>query len=250
VLIATMIGIHLALVVRHKHTQFRGPGRREDNVVGQHLWPTYSAKAGGLFFLVAAVLAALGGLAQINAIWLTGPFRTSDVSSASQPDWYMGWLDGGLRLMPPFEITFWDYQIPNVFFPGVLLPGIVFTVLYLWPFIEARWTKERVEHHLLDHPRDNPGRTAIGTAAFAFVAVMLLAGSSDVLATTFDMSVNTIIIVLRTALLVAPPVAALVALRVCRSLQRRDALQEELEQEELGQDHPDPDDREDAVTAP
>lgn len=223
VLIATLIGVHLALVVRHKHTQFKGPGKREDNVVGQHLWPTYAAKAGGLFFLTAAVLAALGGLAQINAIWLTGPFRTSDVSSASQPDWYMGWLDGGLRLMPPFEITLWDYQIPNVFFPGVLLPGVVFTILYLWPFIEARWTKDRVEHHLLDRPRDQPGRTAIGTGAFVFVAVMLLAGSSDVLAATFGLSVNAIIVVLRTALLVLPPLSALVALLVCRSLQRRDA---------------------------
>jgi len=121
-----------------------------------------------------------------------------------------------------------------VFFPGVLLPGIVFTVLYLWPFIEARWTHESVEHHLLDHARDAPGRTAIGTAAFAFVAVMLLAGSSDVLATTFDMSVNTIIVVLRTALLVLPPVAALVALRVCRALQRRDARQEQAEQSDGG----------------
>ena len=222
VLITALIGVHLALVVRHKHTQFRGPGRREDNVVGQHLWPTYAAKAGGLFFIVAGVLAALGGLAQINSIWLTGPFRPSDVSSASQPDWYMGWLDGGLRLMPPFEITAWGYQIPNPFFPGVLLPGVVFTILYLWPFIEARWTGDREEHHLLDRPRDQAGRTAIGAAAFSFVAVMLLAGASDVLASTYDLSVNGVIVVLRTALLVAPPLVGLVTWRTCRALQRRD----------------------------
>ncbi len=134
--IGILIVVHLALVIRHRHTQFPGPGRRENNVVGQRFWPTYTAKAGGLFFLVAATLAALGGLAQINAIWVSGPYRPADVSSASQPDWYMGWADGGLRLMPPWEIRAFRYQIPNPFYPGVLLPTVVFAILYWWPFLE------------------------------------------------------------------------------------------------------------------
>ena len=154
-----LIAVHLALVVRHKHTQYPGPGKREDNVVGQRLWPTYTAKAGGLFFLVASVLAALGGLAQINAIWVTGPYRQADVSSASQPDWYMGWTEGGLRLMPPFEIRAFGFQIPNPFFPGVLLPTVVFGILYVWPFIEQRVSKTTGEHHLLFRPRDHPVHT-------------------------------------------------------------------------------------------
>ncbi len=141
--IGVLIAVHLALVIRHKHTQYPGPGKREDNVVGQRLWPTYTAKAGGLFFLVASVLAALGGLAQINAIWVTGPYRGADVSSASQPDWYMGWTEGGLRLMPPWEIRAFGFQIPNPFFPGVLLPSIVFGILYVWPFIEAGGPRRR-----------------------------------------------------------------------------------------------------------
>jgi len=220
--IGVLIVVHLALVIRHKHTQFPGPGRREDNVVGQRFWPTYTAKAGGLFFLVAATLAALGGLAQINAIWVVGPYRPADVSSASQPDWYMGWADGGLRLMPPWEIRAFGYTIPNPFFPGVLLPTVVFTILYLWPFVEARGTKDSVEHHILDRPRQRPSRTGIGVGAFTFIAIMLLAGSSDVIATTFGISVNVVIWTLRTLLLVLPPIGGLFAARLCVELQRRD----------------------------
>jgi ubiquinol-cytochrome c reductase cytochrome b subunit len=220
--IGVLIAVHLALVVRHKHTQYPGPGKREDNVVGQRLWPTYTAKAGGLFFLVASVLAALGGLAQINAIWVTGPYRQADVSSASQPDWYMGWTEGGLRLMPPFEVRAFGFQIPNPFFPGVLLPTVVFGLLYVWPFIEQRVSKTTGEHHLLFRPRDHPIHTGIGVAAFAFIAVMLLAGSSDVIAVTFGLSVNVVIWTLRTALLVVPPIAGLVAGRLCVELRDRD----------------------------
>src|SRR5215204_6109589 len=51
-IILALIAVHVGLVVLQKHTQFPGPGRREDNVVGERLYPTYGAKAGGFFFLV------------------------------------------------------------------------------------------------------------------------------------------------------------------------------------------------------
>ena len=111
-----------------------------------------------------AVCAALGGLAQINPVWLYGPFQPSAVSAGSQPDWYIGWLEGALRLMPPWEIRIGGFEIPNPFFPGVLLPGITFTLLYAWPWIEARFTKDHEEHHLLDRPRDRPRPLRIGVA--------------------------------------------------------------------------------------
>ncbi|HEV3227416.1 MAG TPA: cytochrome b, partial [Acidimicrobiales bacterium] len=69
-LITVLLSLHLFIVVRHKHTQFAGPGREEDNVVGERLWPTYAAKALGLFFLTASMLCLLGGIAQINPIWV------------------------------------------------------------------------------------------------------------------------------------------------------------------------------------
>lgn len=222
---AVIIGLltaHLFFVVRQRHTQFRGPGRLETNVVGERVWPTYAAKALGMFFLTAAVLCALGGLAQINPIWLYGPYRPADVSAASQPDWYMGWLDGGLRLMPGWEIRAFGYEIPNPFFPSVLLPGITFGLLYAWPSLEARLTGDRDEHHLLDRPRDRPLRTALGVATMSFYTVLFFAGSSDVLSFTFGLSVNALFNIFRALLLVAPVATGFLAYRLCKELSARD----------------------------
>src|SRR5690606_25037478 len=155
-LIAALLAAHLGLVVRHKHTQFPGPGRREGNVVGERLWPTYAAKALALFFLTSAVLAFLGGVFQINPIWIYGPFDPAQVSSASQPDCYMGWLDDALRIMPGWEFRAGGVEIRNPFSPGVLLAGITFGLLYAWPFLEARVTGDHDEHHVLDRPRQRP----------------------------------------------------------------------------------------------
>jgi len=222
-LIVALLSAHLAMVWRQKHTQFRGPGRTEDNVVGSRLWPSYAAKSVGLFFIVTAVIAALGGLAQINPVWIYGPFRSelaaAAVTSASQPDWYMGWLDGALRLMPGWEIRVRGFVVPNPFFPGVLLPGVVFTLLYLWPFLEARVTRDHEAHHLLDRPRDAPVRTALGTAAFSFFAVLFVAGSNDVLAGSFEVAPETLTRVFRVAVVGVPVVAFLVTRKLCRDLQ-------------------------------
>jgi ubiquinol-cytochrome c reductase cytochrome b subunit len=220
--IVGVLSVHLALVVRQKHTQFSGPGRREDNVVGERLWPTYAAKALGLFFLTAAVLAALGGLAQINPVWIYGPFDPAEVSSASQPDWYMGWLDGALRLVPGWEVRAFGFEIPNPFFPGVLLPGITFVLLYLWPFLEARFTGDHGVHHLCDRPRDRPLRTAFGVATLTFYTVLFFAGGSDVLSTTFGVSVNLVFWIFRVLLFVLPPLTAWAAYRLCQELVARD----------------------------
>ena len=74
-----LITFHMMMIWYQKHTQFPGPGRTEHNVVGSRLFPVYAAKAGGFFFLVFGVLALLGGLAQINPIWLYGPHNPSPV---------------------------------------------------------------------------------------------------------------------------------------------------------------------------
>ena len=222
-IIIGLLVLHLTLVVHQKHTQFRGPRRREDNVIGERIWPTYAVKASGLFFLTTATLAALGGLAQINPIWIYGPFEPSEVSAASQPDWYIGWLEGALRMMPGWEIRAFGFELPNPFFAGVLLPGLTFGLLYLWPFLEARRTKDRDVHHLLDRPRDRPMRTALGVATLAFYAVLFIAGGSDVLATEFGLSVNQLIWSSRVSLFVVPVVAGLIAHRLCRDLSARDA---------------------------
>jgi ubiquinol-cytochrome c reductase cytochrome b subunit len=221
-LIIGLLVAHLGLVVRHKHTQFGGRGRTERNVVGEPVWPRFAFKSIGLMLLTASVLAALGGLAQINPIWLYGPFEPANVSAASQPDWYMAWLDGALRVMPPWETRAFGYTIPNPFFPAVLLAGVTFMLLYLWPFLEARFTSDTVEHHLLDRPRNRPVRTSMGAATLAFYTVLTLSGSTDVIATTFGTSVNGVLVALRVACLVVPPLVALTTYRLCRELQQRD----------------------------
>lgn len=226
-LIVALLAVHLGLVWRQKHTQFRGPGRTETNIVGSRMWPAYAVKSLGLFLLVAAVLAALGGLAQINPIWLYGPFATpgapTAVTSASQPDWYMGWLDGALRLMPGWEIRAFGYTIANPFFPGVVLAGLTFAGIYLWPWIERRFTKDTAAHNLLDRPRDAPLRTAIGASVFAFFTILFLAGSNDVLAGVFEVAPETFTNVFRVALFLVPAAVFALTLRVCRELRRRGA---------------------------
>lgn len=216
--LATLIGAHLGLIWRQKHTQFPGKGRREDNVVGPRLWPTYAAKSLGLFFLVFAVLAALGGLVQINPVWLYGPFRPEQVSSPAQPDWYLGWTEGALRLFPAWEIRAFGYEIPNPFYPAVLLPGITFALLYAWPFLEAWMTNDREPHHLLDRPRDRPVRTALGVATLAFYVVLFVGGSNDLIARWLRVEVDTITWILRVLAIGLPPASGYITHRLMRAL--------------------------------
>jgi quinol---cytochrome-c reductase cytochrome b subunit len=217
-LIVGLLTAHMAILWRQKHTQFPGPGRTETNIVGTRLWPTYAAKATGLFFAVAAVLCALGGLAQINPVWLYGPFRPEQVSAGSQPDWYVGWLEGALRLFPSWEIRAFGHTVANPFFPGVLLPGITFGLLYAWPWLEALRTRDWATHHVLDRPRDRPVRTALGTATLSFYGVLFLAGGNDILAALFHVSVNAVTWVFRAGLFVLPPVVGYLTYKLCREL--------------------------------
>jgi ubiquinol-cytochrome c reductase cytochrome b subunit len=221
-ILAALIGAHLALVVRQKHTQFPGRGRTEDTVSGERVYPLYAAKAGGFFFIVFGVTAALGGLAQINPVWLFGPYTPSQVSSGSQPDWYMMFLDGSTRLFPSWEIRLFHYTLPPLFWPTVVLPGILFTLAGAYPFIEAKMTKDKAKHHLLQRPRDVPVRTSLGVMALMFYLVLFLSGGNDIIAKAFDISLNAMTWGGRIALLVLPPLGYLVAYRICLGLQRHD----------------------------
>ena len=218
-----LITFHLAMIWYQKHTQFAGPGRTEHNVVGSRIFPAYAAKAGGFFFLVFAVMAALGGLAQINPIWLYGPYNPSQVSAGSQPDWYVGFLDGSTRLMPNWEFRGLGHTLPfNVLFPTVILPGILFTLLAAYPFLEARFTGDKASHNLLDRPRDVPVRTGIGVAALSFYVLLMIGGGNDIIASIFHVSINQITYTLRTLIIVLPPIVFLITKRICLSLQHSD----------------------------
>ncbi|HEX6595558.1 MAG TPA: ubiquinol-cytochrome c reductase cytochrome b subunit [Acidimicrobiales bacterium] len=218
-LILGLLTLHLAILWRQKHTDFPGPGRRETNVVGSRLWPSYAVNSIGLFFAVFAVLIAMGGLAQVNPVWLYGPFRADQVPSPAQPDWWLGWVEGALRIFPPWETRAFDYEIPNPFFPGVLLPGITFGLLYLWPFLEARFTKDRDPHHLLDRARDRPVRTAMGVTTLTFYVMLQLSASNDLIANKIAVSVVLITRVFQVLVLVLPPLIGYVTYRLMKGLQ-------------------------------
>ncbi|MGH2693683.1 MAG: cytochrome bc1 complex cytochrome b subunit [Actinomycetota bacterium] len=217
-LLGALIAAHLAILWRQKHTQFPGPGHRESNVVGSKLWPTYTAKSLGLFFGIFAVLALLGGLVQINPIWLYGPFEPQQVTSPAQPDWYLGWVEGALRLFPAWEIRAFGFELPNPFYPAVLLPGITFLLLYAWPFLEARFAHDHEPHHLLDRPRDHPMRTALGMATLTFYAVLFFAASNDLVAKWFVVSVESVTWTFRVLVFVLPPLVGWVTHRLMKAL--------------------------------
>ena len=222
-LLLGLVSAHLALIVYHKHTQYPGPGRTENNVVGYPLFPVYMAKAGGFFFIVFGFLVLMGGLFQINPVWTYGPYDPAKVTAGSQPDWYMGWVEGAIRIVPNWEWhlgpTTWSWAI---FLPGVGLMGLLFGLLAAWPFVEAWITGDKREHHILDRPRNAPTRTALGVAGMTCYAMFWIAGGNDIIATRYHLSLNAITIFMRVAIFVAPVIAFLITRRLCLSLQRAD----------------------------
>jgi quinol---cytochrome-c reductase cytochrome b subunit len=223
-IMATLIALHLALVARHHHTQFRGPGRSERNTVGAPMWPGYALRSLGLMLLVFAVLVAMGGLIQINPIWQWGPYEINRSTNGAQPDWYLGWLIGGLRIMPPLEVRVWGRTVvPNPFWAGALFPMVVFGYLLAHPWLERRLTRDRAEHHLLDRPRDHPWRTAFGAAFLTWVGSIFFAGSSDRLFYQFEIDYEAQVHVYRVLVVVLPIVAFIATKAVCDELRRTGA---------------------------
>jgi len=219
---AGLLTAHLILVFYHKHTQWPGAGKTEKNVVGMPLLPIYTAKAGGFFFLVFGVIAAIAATVSINPIWSMGPYRPDQVSTGAQPDWYMGFSEGLIRVMPGWEINAWGHTLVlGVFIPLMIFP-VVLAAIAVYPFIEAWVTGDKNEHHILDRPRNRPVRTGFGVAWLTLYFVLLIGGGNDLWATHFHLSLNAITWFVRIGFFVAPVVAFLVTKRICLGLQRRD----------------------------
>ena len=221
-ILLALISAHLGIMWHQKHTQFPGPGRTENNVVGHRMFPHFAAKSGGFFMMVFGMCALLGGLAQINPVWLYGPYDPSQVSAASQPDFYIGFLDGSTRLWLPWEFRGGGVSLSSMFWPTVVLPGLLFTALALYPWLEAKFTGDKEFHNLLERPRDNPTRTGIGAMALSFYGVLMISGGNDIIATTFHISLNAMTWGGRTACILVPPVVFYMTRRICYALQDKD----------------------------
>ena len=222
-ILLALITVHLIMVFYQKHTQFPGPGRTESNVVGFRLFPIYMAKAGGFFFVVFGITVLIAALVTINPVWLYGPYTPSQVTAGSQPDWYIGWLDGAVRLTPNLESNWFGYTFSwNILIPALIVPGIMFTALGLYPWIEAWATGDKREHHLLDRPRNAPVRTGLGVMSLVFYMILVISGGNDIIASAFNLSINQITWGFRFLLFILPPVSFVITKRICLGLQRRD----------------------------
>lgn len=220
-IILALIGVHMALVWFQKHTQFPGPGRTESNVVGVRVLPVFAIKSGAFFAMITGILGLMGGLLQINAIWNLGPYRPSQVSAGSQPDFYMMWTEGLARLWPAWEFYFWGHTVPGPVGVALIMGG-VFIVLMIYPFLEKKFTGDYAHHNLLQRPRDAPVRTAIGAMAITFYMVLTLAAMNDIIAWQFHISLNATTWIGRIGMVVLPPLIFFVTYRWCIGLQRSD----------------------------
>ncbi|MCR2785851.1 MULTISPECIES: ubiquinol-cytochrome c reductase cytochrome b subunit [unclassified Microbacterium] len=222
ILVALLV-VHLMLMVINKHTQFAGPGRTNSNVVGYPMMPVYMSKMGGFFFITFGVIVFIAALFTINPIWNYGPYDPSPVSAGTQPDWYIGFADGALRLVPPhLESVFLNHTWSwNILLPlGVL--GLFIVLVAIYPFIEAWITGDKREHHIAQRPRNAATRTAIGAAGVTFYAVLWAAASSDIIATHFFLTMEGVIHALQALLIVGPVIAYFVTKRICLALQKKD----------------------------
>jgi len=222
-ILVAALGVHLILMVVNKHTQFAGPGRTNENVVGVPIMPVFAAKAGGFFFIIFGVIMLIASTFQINPIWAYGPYDPSPVSAGTQPDWYIGFADGALRLVPPgWEVELGVFTLSlNILVPLLILP-IFLALVAFYPFIEAWITGDKREHHIAERPRNAPTRTAIGAAGVTFYAVLWAAASSDLIATHFKLTIEGVIIACQVLLIVAPIIAYFVTKRICLALQKKD----------------------------
>jgi ubiquinol-cytochrome c reductase cytochrome b subunit len=220
-IILALIGAHLAFVWFQKHTQFPGPGRTEHNVVGVRVMPVFAVKSGAFFALTVGILGIMGGLLQINPIWNLGPYKPSQISAGSQPDFYMMWTDGLIRMWPPWEFYIGHHTIPQSVWIAILM-GVVFVLLIVYPFLEKRFSGDYAHHNLLQRPRDVPVRTSVGAMAIAFYIVLTFACMNDIIAFKFHISLNATTWIGRIGMIVLPPFVYFVTYRWCVGLQRSD----------------------------
>jgi ubiquinol-cytochrome c reductase cytochrome b subunit len=220
-IILALIGVHLAMVWFQKHTQFPGPGRTEHNVVGVRVMPVFAVKSGAFFAMTVGILGLMGGLLQINPIWLLGPYKPSQISAGSQPDFYMMWTDGLARMWPPWEFYPFGHTIPAAVAVALIM-GLVFVLLTVYPFLEKKMSKDVAHHNLLQRPRDAPVRTAIGSMAIAFYIVLTFACMNDIIALKFHISLNATTWIGRIGMVVLPAIVYYIAYRWAISLQRSD----------------------------
>jgi ubiquinol-cytochrome c reductase cytochrome b subunit len=221
-LVVLVLALRLRLAARRLPARLPARGGGERSLPGLPL-AAVAVRALGLFLVTTGVVVLLGGLVAVDPLWTHGPSSTSYASAGSQPDWYTGFLDGALRLVPPgWEVSVLGGTVPlAVLIPQAVVGGFLATIV-LWPFLEARATHDRVEHQLLDRPRDRPVRTPLGVAGIVFFTTLWSAGATDLVTTRFGIAFEHQVIALRALLVLGPLIAFQVTRQLCLALVARD----------------------------
>jgi ubiquinol-cytochrome c reductase cytochrome b subunit len=223
-ILLALITAHLFIMFHQKHTQMPALGNTEKNVVGQPFFPYFLLKGQAWFLFIFGALVLLATFAQINPVWEYGPYTPLAISSGTQPDFYLGLLDGALRIMPPWEINFLGHTLSlSVLIPALLPLGLIFGGAALWPFFEQWATGDKSAHNINDRPRDAPIRTATGMAAVAFYGVLWAESANDIIADQFKIPLYTLTWIARVMVIVGPALAFVITARICIALQRKDA---------------------------
>jgi len=219
--IAGLLSLHLGLLWLQRHTEFPGPGRDDRTMVGTPMVPAYALRTTGYFLLLAGVITAFGALLQINPVWLYGPFRATDATTSAQPDWYMGWLEGAVRMFPGWDIQIGGFLLPAVFWPAVVLPGLIFTPMFVWPWLDWLAMRDNQFTNVLQFPSWRPGRMAIGAGFVTFLSVLLVGGGDDVFAKAFGWSLPVMLRTLQVLVIVLPPLVAALTYAIARGRSER-----------------------------
>jgi ubiquinol-cytochrome c reductase cytochrome b subunit len=164
----------------------------------------------------------MAATATINPVWLYGPADPANTSAGVGPAWYLAFLDGSLRLAPGWEFVWWGRTVSLAILLPVAACTLFLALVATYPFIEERLTGDRLDHHLLNRPRNNPTRTGIGVAGITFYGTLWAAAGADTMAVLFHLSVNSLLHFFQVLLILGPPAALVITRRICLGLQEQD----------------------------
>jgi ubiquinol-cytochrome c reductase cytochrome b subunit len=103
----------------------------------------------------------------------------------------------------------------------VVLPGLIFTPLFVVPWLDWVLRRDGAFHNVLMLPGQHPWRTALAAGFITFLTVLLVAGGNDVFAFVYGWSQPALLVVLRWMFFVLPPVVALATYLLLRGRARR-----------------------------